>query len=237
MIVMEYGSLKFAEKNSGGRYSLPIAPLSDKDWDTAVRGVNKYEECARRYLGKEENKGLWLGDEYLVYGTEGLLENGDGYSGVRHRRQIPSGWMKATLSDRGDETIGWQRSSFDVVWKDAMHSCAYNDFWHIWRSELRHTVFRRLIPDHVRTFRISMHGDIEEGNPEEDGFFWNDLLCESRELWGEDFFFPGPGCIFYHRDDPSEWYHAGNELDTDLSWGLGLDIEDYVELLFETALS
>lgn len=239
MIVMDYGSLEFAERNSGGECALPISPLSDRDWDTAVRGVNKYEECVRRYLGREEDKGLWSGDEYLVYGTQGLLENGEGYVGVRHRKQMPAGWMTASLSDRGDETLGWQRSSFDVAWKGAMQSYVWENFWVTprWKSELRSAIFRKTVPDHVRMFRISMRGNIEEGNPEEDGLLWNDLVQEMRESWGENFYFPGSGCIFYHRDYPTEWYHAVTELNTDLSWGLGLDIEEYVELLFKTAAS
>ena len=235
MIVMDYASLDFAEQNSGGKYALKISPLSDSVWDTAIRGVEAYEKCMWRYFGKEESKGLWLGDEYLAYGTQGLLENGEGYSGARHSRAIPSGWIRASLSDRGDETTGWQRSSFNGVWKDVMRSCAYDTFWDRWRLESRHTVFRRRIPDYVETFRISKYGDIEDGDPEKDGFLWNDLLRESRESLGQHFLFPGPGFIFYRRDDPSEWYHAANELATDLSWGLGIDIVEYIELLFKTA--
>lgn len=239
MIVMDYASLDFAERNSGGEYALPISPLSDKDWDTAVRGVNKYEECTLRYLGVKVNRGLWLGDEYLVYGTQGLLENGNWYGGVRKWKQIPSGWMKVSLSDRADETWGTQRSSFDVVWKDVMRSCVIDSFWRTphWRSELRHIVFGRAIPDSVKFFQVSMYGDIIEGNPERDRFHWLDLLQESEKLWGKNSVSSGSGFIFYHRGDPSEWYLTDSELDTDLSWGLGIDIEDYVELLFKTASS
>ncbi|KQB85242.1 hypothetical protein [Corynebacterium oculi] len=239
MIVMEYGSLIFAERNSGEKYALPISPLSDKDWDTAIRGVNKYEECAFRYLGEKVNRGLWLGDEYLAYGAQGLLENGNWYGGVRKWKQIPSGWMKASLSDRGDETLDTQGSSFDVVWKDNMRSCVVDSFWRTphWRSELRHIVFRGEIPDSVNTFQVSMYGDIVEGNPEKDGFHWSDIIRDSKKIWGKDYISSGSGFIFYHRNDPLQWYLTDTELDTDLAWGLGLDIEDYVELLFQTAIS
>ncbi|KQB86694.1 hypothetical protein [Corynebacterium lowii] len=243
MRIMPYGALPLAEdvKNNGDDF-LQISPLSDEDWSIAVRGIRRYEECAWHYFGKYENRGLWLGDKYLMYGENSPHRLAGDYVGVRRRGNFYRAWIKSGLSDRGEEGRGLSNfGSFDLVWKAVLRSLATDFFWRCdsWRKVGRVKFFEGKIPDAV--------GLIEIGR---DGFPVNELHGEALDYWGsilnrsnvsyknihEGKSMMGVGCILYSKDNDDFWYHTVNSGQSDISWSFGLEIEDWVDLLFEEGM-
>ncbi|WP_152820605.1 MULTISPECIES: hypothetical protein [unclassified Corynebacterium] len=238
MQVMDYASHKIANVNSDNRpWYLPIAPLDDSDWSLAVRGVQCYEKKVSEYFGEKVDRGLWLGDKYLMYGTDSPLELGGRYLGVRRRNQLPSGWCVTSLCDRNEEGSGGidQTSSFDLAWKYVMRNCVLDHFIdsELWVGLGRRSFFGNKIVQNSSYVQVCADGSL---NPHVDNFSQGNEWWEAyREILMKgdlEKLSPGPGFVFFSTDNPRDWYKNVWLDSSDLSWGFDLDIEDYISLLF-----
>lgn len=238
MQVMEYGSHKIANANSDLRpWDLPISPLDNDDWALAVRGVRCYEEKVEEYFGEKVERGLWLGDKYLMYGTDSPLELGGRYLGVRRRNQLPSGWCATSLCDRNEEGSGGidQASSFDLAWKYVMRNCVLDHFIdsELWGSLGRHSFFGNKMVKNASYLQINTDGTpSDRGHEFPRGDEWWEAYREILVQGNPEKLSPGPGFVFFSTDSPSDWYKNIWLGSVDLSWGFDVDIEEYVSLLF-----
>ncbi|KQB86695.1 hypothetical protein [Corynebacterium lowii] len=232
MKIMPYGSLLRAEKNSKtNERLLSVAPLNDNDWAIAVRGAQRYEECAKYFFGVDIDLGLWLGDKYIMYGTQDSFEVGGMYRGVRRWNIKPSGWRDVSLTDRDKEAGSFltQASSFGIAWAYIMRSFVWELFFRTdaWRSSGRVSFFKDERSGQVDSILVGK-GD-ESLNY--DAIWWNKEIDPDWKM-GEDYPFTGEGYVHFLKADRSYWYKDVFERQMDLSWSLGMDIEEWVDILF-----
>lgn len=239
MQVMEYGAHKIANANSEREpWYLPIAPLDSEDWALAIRGLRCYEEKVEDCFGEKIDRGLWLGDKYLVYGADSPLELGGRYLGVRRRNQVPSGWCVTSLCDRNGEGSGGidQASTFDLAWKYVMRNCVLDHFIDsdLWKGLGRSSFFGNKSDQSAAYLQVGVDGTPHpHGRHSSLGHTWWEAHRENfLGDGGSEKLSLGPGFVFFSIDDPSDWYKNVWSSGVDLTWGFGLDIEDYVSLLF-----
>ncbi|KQB86693.1 hypothetical protein [Corynebacterium lowii] len=247
MQVMDYGSMKWAEQHATEVPGyIQIAPLQSEDWSVAVRGVQRYEECVQHYFGEEINRGLWLGDTYVMYGEDSPLEISAGYVGVRRRKRYPAGWVARVLGDRNKEISGGidQAGCFDVAWKQVMWWCVIGHFLlsSDWRKQGRVSFFRGEVAPGCSVFNLDVQEDANEGSR------WGFKKTKGEDAWRRRNGLPdrsastsdfelGAGYIFTSDKQPGQWYRDNVDSLTDLTWALGVDVEDYIDRLFRAGLS
>lgn len=235
MKIMPYGSLINAERNN---YILddivPIIPLSDTELSFAIRGVECYERCVQKYLGKKKDLGLWVGEKYVMYGTHGSFGMGGGYEGVRKKLAWPGGWTTTSLSDRDEECYSTvlQTATFEVAWASVLRSYIFSDFLN---SKIAHKKSSLLFFDRKMNPKVSlfdMRGKSYSDYLSSDGMVrWGSI--EGFMVDSECYESIGINNIHIFNEGANIWFRSKIGPYYDLSWFLGEDIEGYIVKLFE----
>ncbi|MCH6197824.1 hypothetical protein MHT86_10040 [Corynebacterium mastitidis] len=252
MKVADFAALSLAENNADAvSWYVPLSPLSDENWQTVVRGVRHYEQAVQRHLGRQVDRSVWVGDTYVMYGEDGPLEAGLGYVGVRRKRQQPAGWWPCVLADRGKEASGGiaQAGCFEVAWKQVMWWLVLEHFLLSprWRRQGRTSFFQGELAPGCSCLTIAPEGprpdplvvpappEMEVRSGRASVRWWRDRNWVVDPGEGPSLSW-GSGYVFTSDSVPRQWYMDGSESLTDLSWGLGVEVEEYIDRLFEAAL-
>ncbi|MCH6197825.1 hypothetical protein MHT86_10045 [Corynebacterium mastitidis] len=238
MKIMSYGSLRLAESNSGTGCDFRV---TDEQWDIVTRSLRRYEEGVRLYFDQCLDGGLWIGDSYIMYGDQGPLDFTEGYTGIRRQVRFCQ-WQVASLSDRGEETLSVFRSStFELSWKNVIGKLIWEKFFLsvLWHESRRSSFFSVWNMDRSHLFRIGRDDEFLEGFTEGAGAAYDRIMSHysARDQGVDSSPFSGAGYIFLDRYDEDSWIESPMGNRSDLSWSFGLDVEEWVDLLFRVGSS
>lgn len=197
MKIMPYGSLWLAERNSGPSCNFRV---TDERWDIVTRSLRRYGEGVHRYFGYQPDKGLWVGDSYIMYGDQGPLDFTEGYTGIRRQVRFCQ-WQVASLSDGGEETLSVFRSStFELSWKNVIGKLIWEKFFlsGLWHESRRSSFFSAWNMDRSHLFRIGRDDEFLEGFTEGAEAAYHSVMSRysMRDRGVDSSPFSGPGYIY-----------------------------------------